>query len=207
MGIPCKITKHSREKYVWYHWYFTNKEWYQYFKSLGIVQNKSNKDVLLEVSNLDNHFVRGLFDADGCVSVNKRGEIKAEIVGTEKMINQIRMMLPTPEEFGIYPHKGKNIFSIKTSSYLGVKQFYEYLYKDAENFLDRKRSVFELYFAEHKPQRRLKPVGFKSYQEFLIKTWEPDKESLRIRVRDEGPIKVAASLGIGSASLYKLMRS
>jgi intein/homing endonuclease len=121
-------------------------------KKFNIVPNKtkiySMPDWLLNHPLL-NHFLRGYFDGDGCVSycgLGKKRNIKQlhfNILGTEKFINQYRGCLVRKcdvNEVKISPKS--TIYSLSYSGNNNVKKIYNFLYKNATIFLNRKMIKF-----------------------------------------------------------------
>ena len=99
----------------------------------NITQNKSL--TLQFPTNIDSknihHFIRGYFDGDG--SFYKI----YEIVGNQQFLQSLVNSLPFKCEYSLYKPKDKNIYvlRIRTKS---LKQFFDFMYKDATIYLDRK---------------------------------------------------------------------
>lgn len=140
---------------------------------LGCVQRKS---LILEFpyfisKNLMSHFIRGYFDGDGCVwngkrkkmlvkdSTNKKGyreriihNVKFHITGCYNFINDLQDFLVTELGFKktkLNFSKAKETKHICTMEYSGRKQlkkFYDYIYKDATIYGERKKLKFEEIF-------------------------------------------------------------
>ena len=114
----------------------------------GIVPNKEFKltfpDWLEE--NLLSHFVRGYLDGDGFISANPK-EKRANITGTENLLMGIKNILENKLDihFSIYsPHnKDTNTRTLSIAGGKQVKKFLDYLYKDADLYIERK---YERYF-------------------------------------------------------------
>lgn len=83
--------------------------------------------------NADNihHFIRGYFDGDG--SFYKI----YDIVGNEQFLKSLINSLPFKCEYSLYKPKDEKsyVLRIRTKS---LKQFFEFMYKDATIYLDRK---------------------------------------------------------------------
>lgn len=114
---------------------------------LGCVPNKS---LILKFpteeqvpKHLLNHFIRGYFDGDGCISINKKGGKHFSITSNNLFIEKLQEILI----------KNCNLNKVKivnskqhkettlTLSYGGniqVKRIFDYLYKDATIYLERK---------------------------------------------------------------------
>lgn len=111
---------------------FTSKIWLDFFTSLGIVPNKSNVPISIEVPDLPYlyHFVRGLFDSDGCVSVGKR--IQVDICGG----SYIQDLFLCYNIGKLYRRKSLYVWRIIKQDEL--VRFYYLIYKDSSIFLKRK---------------------------------------------------------------------
>lgn len=110
---------------------------------LGIVPNKTK---FLEAPDIDpklyHHWIRGFFDGDGSVSLRKDGNLAGEFFGTKKVIEFIVKNIPgtntvskKDKSEGYYHSFGGNGISTK---------IYNYLYKDSEICLRRKKNKFLL---------------------------------------------------------------
>ena len=119
---------------------------YQMVQNLIIYGIVSNKTKILRRPNIDkkyyNHWIRGLFDGDGSVSILKKGHVAGEFFGTKDVMKFVVENIPGTNTiskkkncFGWYHSFGGNGTS---------RKIYEYLYKDAETFLERKKRIFLL---------------------------------------------------------------
>lgn len=112
-------------------------------KSHGMIPNKSLKVKFPDIDkSLYSHFIRGVFDGDGCIH-NAKGKTRhlCSIVGTYDLCNFLKKLFET---MNIQSHvrEASNHNGItavleiwKTES---VIKFLDYIYQDAEMFLDRK---------------------------------------------------------------------
>ena len=97
--------------------------------------------------NLMNHFIRGYFDGDGWITSYKRKDSngyrnEVGIIGGKKALNYFIDFLP--KGFSKYEkYKDDKIIQISGSSIKTISETYNYLYKNATIFLDRKKNVFE----------------------------------------------------------------
>ena len=112
----------------------------------GCLRNKSQKDLYIPNirENLVRHFIRGLFDADGCVT-NDRKYLKTIFTGSDTLIEEIQYILLVN---GII-NKIKNPYYHNNncvSVYYGKKdseRIFDYLYNDSNMYLDRKYNKFK----------------------------------------------------------------
>ena len=110
----------------------------------GCVQAKS---LILEFpttvpEELTHHFIRGYFDGDGSVSVNvEKGQYNVTCVGTESFLERICQEANMPKtKLG----KKGNAFTLQHGGRGNAGKIYDYLYRDATIYLERKRDKFLL---------------------------------------------------------------
>lgn len=111
----------------------------------GCFQNKSLEltfPVVQQVpDHLIHHFMRGYFDGDGSITTSRQGkDLRFQILGTYDFLTGYEKMLNvSPKEPASTKSKA---FVVQHSGNRQVKKIYEYLYKDATVYLERKRNVF-----------------------------------------------------------------
>lgn len=137
-----------------------------YFRSLRMVRDLCRYNVTPRKTfsikfpsiaySLGRHFIRGLFDADGCINRAKRlrvgksgqkyvsygGEFSIE--GSKQLILDLRecfVALGLPVNSVNY--SGKKINRIRYGGINQLRKLYDYLYKDATIFLKRKERLFK----------------------------------------------------------------
>lgn len=121
-------------------------------ESYGMVPNKS---LILQFPTLNKellpHFIRGYFDGDGCLCRGKKEtQFTATITSTNDFCIKLKEIIEY--EVGINCHiydasnhnKLTKVFA--TSGRIQVKLFLDWLYKDAELFLERKYNRYIQYF-------------------------------------------------------------
>ena len=121
----------------------------------GVVYNKSRvlKFPHHLPTNLLSHFIRGYFDGDGSVYKVKQGNtIGISFVGTEDFLNGILETFKTviDTKTHVFPYPNKEIYDLKIGGRANVKKIYDYLYRNAEIFLARKKLVFEEVFGTNR---------------------------------------------------------
>lgn len=152
--------------------YLTSKIMFNDLCKFGCVPRKSliltfpiiNKELI-------HHFIRGYFDGDGTVFIsNKQNKNKTSTVyksigigicGTFGLLNILAQHAPIN-----FPKKDKrkegDIWYSSTSGSKKALAFYNYLYKDATVWLDRKKNKFENYFKERGSETTIShPTGVK----------------------------------------------
>lgn len=110
--------------------------------------------------HLFHHFMRGLFDGDGCICSQSRRDTRNttfhfEIFGTFDVCNGVARVLDNLVVSNDIKQaiKKENIYFIGYYKLQSLKQIYNYLYQDATIWLDRKRIKFKEVFSIS-PKRR-----------------------------------------------------
>lgn len=116
-------------------------------KHLGYPAKKTYKAVFPKFihSDLICHFIRGLFDGDGCISYNsKKNKISFGIVGSFLTLEGVKSEFKNRFNIESYisETKSKGIFSLKITKMIDIFTIFNYLYKDAEIYLKRKYDIF-----------------------------------------------------------------
>lgn len=110
--------------------------------------NKTINAVFPNITNeLMNHFIRGVFDGDGSISIDKRNQIIFSIVGNSTIISEIGKIINRECDINVNIRK-PNRYKCDISIYQfgGNKQgkkVEEYLYKNATIYLKRKYLKFK----------------------------------------------------------------
>ena len=105
-------------------------------------------------SHLISHFMRGYFDGDGSVQLYQRKNrpsqtLYFEVIGTYEFLNGYenelrkhchRVQVTKRQQIS---KQHENIQSLRYGGNLLVKDIYDFLYKDATIYLERKKSIFE----------------------------------------------------------------
>lgn len=124
-------------------------------KKMGITTDKTHNLVFPKKflpDHLIHHYIRGFFDGDGSVFPYKAKNnqkqvfpsIGASIVGTKSFLEDMCYYIPIRCRNGnapVYKHKG--IFAFQINGFSRSITLYNYLYKDATIYLDRKKNKFE----------------------------------------------------------------
>lgn len=123
--------------------------------NLGII---SNKTMIVKYPNiikeLEHHFMRGLFDGDGCISIHKkkegsrdtsdRGQVNicsGSFDFIETYVNKLNEYCDISKNKIRCP-KG-TYYVIDWGSFSDIEKFYEFFYKDATVYLERKKETFK----------------------------------------------------------------
>ena len=104
---------------------------------LGIMPRKSGKEIFPKQipKDLYHHFIRGVFDGDGITDIKRK---RSGFVGSYNIVQNILEVIEETNITVFNNKKNKDIYY-----FLGGKKFsrklYEFLYKDANIWLERKR--------------------------------------------------------------------
>jgi hypothetical protein len=129
----------------------------------GCVKNKTKVLTYPTIPpTFQNHFIRGFFDGDGCIYVNKKNnQAKVTIVSASKLfLDELKNILKNESiDSSIKNYETYLVLSVSGNN--SVEKLYEYLYSSSSFFLTRKKDKFEEFLKERnlKPKRtRMKPV-------------------------------------------------
>lgn len=145
---PIKLDISTNENYQNYKMInISSKYISKALNELGCVKNKTvNGFFPILDEQFIHHFIRGIFDGDGCITIDKRNQLSFTIVGNTKIMIKIKEYLKSQNiEVRITaPKRYKSDISIIASG--GNKKcnvIYNFLYKDATIFLKRKKQKFQ----------------------------------------------------------------
>lgn len=96
---------------------------------------------------LEMHFIRGYFDGDGCIYVNrKKNNHKTWSIysGSKTFIIELQKILEKNLGIDIKMNKQKKGFRVYGSNKLSVQSVFDYMYQNATIYLERKREKFLL---------------------------------------------------------------
>lgn len=155
IGVDYKIGKRqttlNNKKFIGWSYSVSSTEFVKSLKKHNLYPNKS---FTIEIPNtipklLIHHYIRGLFDGDGSI-VNSNNRLLFSITSSKNMCEQVQDVLI--KNCSLSKNKLKIFTSKKTQqkysaiSYCGNKQnkiIYNFLYKDAAIFLQRKYNIFK----------------------------------------------------------------
>ena len=141
-----------------------SKKIYKDLQNNGIEERKSyseNIEFLNHIPyNLINHFVRGIFDGDGsiyCQNNNKRMSYFS-LCGTYEMLFEIQKIIEKEIQklSKVEINFNSGTFNLTYGSHNNLISIYNWLYKDATIWLERKRNKFEEIIKELTPKDREK---------------------------------------------------
>ena len=119
-------------------------------ENLGIMQNKTFKVRVpfKHIKGYESHFFRGIFDSDG--GLYKSGHWRFLITGNHNFIQDLCNLVEDKLELKFEP-KGRSyteVCDLKTGGKNNIYKLLEWIYKDAELYLERKYLKAEEFFDE-----------------------------------------------------------
>jgi len=126
---------------------FHSREMIEDLNNNGVHQNKS---LTIEYPNvkaeLNSHFVRGYFDGNGCITKtsHKSKNFKHHYVrcdftcGSIKFVEKLREVLNLSDIKSYICQEKNNTYRLRIGGMQNVDKFFNYIYKDAKIYLDRK---------------------------------------------------------------------
>lgn len=126
-------------------------------ESMGFVQAKTyvQEYPTCISEELDNHFIRGYFDGNGCICIKRRKNRKSAtsmsyqctLVGREEFILEVQKRIVATTGINLLSLKTQFNNFAKTMHYGGynvVKKILDYIYKDATIYLKRKYDKYQI---------------------------------------------------------------
>lgn len=92
-------------------------------------------------NNMLRHFIRGVIDGDGWVTVSINDYVSLGVVGTESVVTGVRDNYPVDCAMNAVRHKGENYYDCIINGYK-VMNILDWMYSDANVFLDRKYNKY-----------------------------------------------------------------
>jgi intein-encoded DNA endonuclease-like protein len=156
-----KPRKEFHKKYNTFVWkaQITSSVMFDNLNDLGCIPAKSKTITFPKIhDDLVHHFIRGYFDGDGTVGQYKNSKTKDWHVlksgicsGSELFIKQILEKIPVKNKNIYYKGVYTTQFSVNDSIAL-----YNYIYKNANVYLVRKKQIFDKYILNYKPRKRFR---------------------------------------------------
>lgn len=147
--ITQKIIELENKKHKAYRINIADKKLNSDLNYLGLNSNKSYKAYIpfrFVPNELIPHYIRGLFDGDGCVrKQNKNGTgIIICTTASQMMVNDITECMEKELNIAVKVSKKRNtnVSDVKIYKQDDVNTFYDWIYKDATIYLDRKYEKF-----------------------------------------------------------------
>ena len=145
--MKCDNKISFREKQQAYRISIYSKELAFDLTQLGCFQNKSLK-LKFPTENqvpkhLIHHFMRGYFDGDGCICFGQ-GQLRFSVIGTKEYLLEYEkniLKVLNRKHPNKWNSEGK-AYNIRYGGNIQVSKIFDYLYKDATIYLDRKHNKF-----------------------------------------------------------------
>lgn len=128
--------------------HFTSKKISEDLQKYGLIQNKTHSTYFPDIpEELHPHFIRGVFDGDGCICFTG-GKYIFNIAGNNLLVEKIQEILIEKCNLNktTIRHPKKEAPNVSVMVYAGnrqVKRIGEYLYKDANFYIQRKYDKFK----------------------------------------------------------------
>lgn len=114
--------------------------------------NMKNKDTIKNLipKKLMSHFIRGVFDGDGCIcNYSRKNECEFYILAFESLLIEFNEYFKDNDIIFNNPkHKKAYIYKIRKSGKNNIIQIYNLLYKDASIYMNRKHQIWEVIINE-----------------------------------------------------------
>lgn len=144
----ASFDKRTKKTYTRYMIQINSKEFTSYIINLGITSKKSyvcNFPKIEEKYYL--HFLRGLFDGDGSVTLKNKNNVRMSFTATREIINFIQKFFK--EKYNIEPHPiyitSENMNVCRTHYFEDAKKLLSLLYENSieDNRLNRKYKIYK----------------------------------------------------------------
>lgn len=130
--------------------------------SCGVVPNKSNSYTfpIIKDENLIPHFIRGYFDGDGCIYLNK----KKKLPDVNFTSNNLDFLLWLRKELyknninSYHCQERENTHRLYVRGMKNCDKFFNYIYKDATIYLDRKLKTKNNIYKIYNVAQRIAPL-------------------------------------------------
>lgn len=166
--------------YPQYYAHFVCTHCYDNLCKLGIVENKTGKEFLVKMDyQFFRHYLRGLFDGDGCISITSRKNTKGYITicsqfsivsANRRFLEDIKRKIDyfyNNDDIGTV-RKHHKIYIWNVSNIKDIRKINDFMYQNVEIdggfYLKRKRDIFDIILS---PNRRIYGVDL-YYQKYPI---------------------------------------
>ena len=94
---------------------------------------------------LMHHFLRGLYDGDGCINICESGRVRVILTGYYNFLLEIKEYLSTKHGISglLRADENNRVADLVVSKNYDAQKFLEYLYTDANIYLDRKYTKYQ----------------------------------------------------------------
>lgn len=142
-----------------------NKKITNDLKKLGLLQCKTHILSFPKIrKNLLNHFIRGYFDGDGCITYGRKLNTFANvsITSTLNFLKEIDNNIDVKFSY-TKRHKDKvdDIFTMTSGGIVNIMKFYSFIYKNSSIYMDRKKKKFNDWFIFYFSNTKCQPNTIK----------------------------------------------
>lgn len=144
-----KVLPRKEQHKVQYQMIVTSKLLSKRLIELGIRSNKSHTCLFSDdvPEHLIHHYMRGIFDGDGCISISKMRQGVFTLTGNKALVQKFESVLlryvpVKPFTTAVRNADSKNIITIMKGGNVVVPLIFKFLYKDASIFIERKYQKF-----------------------------------------------------------------
>lgn len=139
--VTIKTFTRKRDNRTYYEISFKNQSIVDYLNKFGITERKT---FTLRLPYINWNIIRGVFDGDGCLTVDKRTMSSWRFEICSASINFIHQLNDFFVENGLHPivTREKNYYNISIGRLPELYYIYTNIYKDSSYFLSRKYEKF-----------------------------------------------------------------
>jgi hypothetical protein len=164
MGVDYKIGRHEKEidekLFISFRYTITSTNFVRSLAKHGLVPRKS---LTLQFpntipGNLIHHYMRGLIDGDGCWNIDNNNCLIFDLVSSlnvcetvqNYLIKNCNLSKTKLQEHPTKNNENEKYYNLKYHGSQQVRRIANYLYQDAQVFLDRKKQLLDNFIATHK---------------------------------------------------------
>lgn len=116
---------------------------------------------------LQNHFIRGFFDGDGCIGFYNNNQVNFGIISNPNFLLEVQKILVKQCNLNfvklIKHHTSKQVKYLNYGGSHNVYRIYKYLYKNATVFLQRKYDKFQTFLNYYKNKYNILEMDYEQY--------------------------------------------
>lgn len=167
-------------------------------KRLGLDNDKS-KSLTCGIfehipDSLLNHFIRGYFDGDGCISNPTNGGCKYSIASTESFNLRLKSTLDKRLGFDHYLVVHRSYSALEGSGMFRSKIFRDFLYNGSSVYLDRKHKLF--YSIKDRSTSKYRYVSFNNKGRWVVRYMVDRVNYFKSFRTEQEAVDVALSKGL-----------
>lgn len=146
-SINTYVVKTSYSSCTYSRFLFRSRQIYDRLVKLGFINKSYHCKFPIEVIPLEfrNHFIRGYFDGNGCITCNSNtGSYSLKFCGCKEILSLLKSILNKDDLVltSRFPDRNNNNYSFTISGNRQVLQTCDWMYCNAERFLIRKKEKY-----------------------------------------------------------------